>query len=50
MEWPSLRQQYGRRAQPRHGTYTVARMADRYHRLYCDLIQSEAVLADEAAR
>jgi glycogen synthase len=48
MEWPSLRQQYSRRAQTKARTYTVARMAARYFRQYCDLIQSEAVSADEA--
>jgi glycogen synthase len=48
MEWPSLRQQYSRRAQTKARTYTVARMAARYYRQYCDLIQSEAVSADEA--
>jgi hypothetical protein len=48
MEWPSLRQQYSRRAQTKARTYTVARMAACYYRRYCELIRTEAVSSDEA--
>jgi glycogen(starch) synthase len=37
-----LRQEYGRRALEKASTYTLARMAEQYCRLYADLIQREA--------
>jgi hypothetical protein len=43
MEWSALRQQYSRRAQTQARTYTSARMAAQYSRLYADLIGSRMV-------